>query len=220
MVIKLGMVFEDTAPDFGDIEYDKNNNFILTNSSVVKLITNLTADVCGNAFNIPIGTKALVADTGAIYIYHANDRWYLRESQKFDPDTADDDSIADKGEWKNPETHHSGYCEVKIQHNNENYLLASDEKIVFTIKDFNNNIILSKEMTYIDYMGSGYYVRFYSIMEAKKLHLTVPYGSDCILIVSVFKGNEDITNSFTITNYDFTEWYSKYKPDRPVRGMI
>lgn len=77
-IIKLGMRFDsETAPDFGDIAFDKNKDLVLTSGSEVKLRVNLTRTVCGDVFNIPVGTKAFIVDTGERLIYHDDDTWYI-----------------------------------------------------------------------------------------------------------------------------------------------
>ena len=62
-IIKLGMLFdENAAPDFGDIVRSASGELTLTSSSLSKLTDNLTAAVCGAAFNISAGTQAWVID--------------------------------------------------------------------------------------------------------------------------------------------------------------
>lgn len=204
-VVKLRMVFDDNnVPDFGDITYDKNSNLVLTNSSVIKLITNVVQDVCGHAFNVPVGTKAFVVDTGAVFIYHANDRWYNIKAQQHDPQS-DSSAVADMRDWKNPETYHAGYVQLKVQKNGVNYVLGDDEKIVFTLTDTTaNSTIYSDNLTKNDYMGNGYYAGYLNLAQAKALKYV---GDSYSVSYTVKSGETDITNTFTFSNEEAVQWY-------------
>lgn len=185
-IVKLDMVFDtETMPDFGDITFDKNGNLMLTNSSVVKLITNLTRDVCGAAFNLPVGTQAFVLDTGESYIYHVDDRWYLY------PGSALTDIKY-------------GCLRVCIYSaNGSGYILGDDEKIVFSIINNDNEIVLSKTMLLPHYAGNGIYSYWIDLEDAHTLSKLGGYT----ISVRVYSNGTDITDTLTIQYPAAEEWY-------------
>lgn len=204
MIVKLGMVFEDdTLPDFGDIVYDKNNNLILTNDSLIKLVTNVTRDVCGAAFNVPVGTKATVVDTGAVFVYHANDRWYTLSQQKYNLQ-GDAPAFTDLSRWVDPETYPAGYVQFKLQKNNENYVLGNDETITITLSE-SNSIIYTGVLTKNDYMGNGYYAGYLNPEQAKQVRNL----SEFWITIIVKRGSDDITDTLTISGEDVIQWYDR-----------
>lgn len=208
-IVKLNMIFDTTTmPDFGDITFDKNGNLMLTNSSVVKLITNLTQDVCGAAFNIPVGTKAIVADTGASFIYHANDRWYLSDTNKHNPES-DAPAAADQSFWIHPKKYPAGYVQVKLTNNDVNYILTT-ETITITITA-NSTQILSKTLTKDDYMGDGYYAAIINLNEAKVLNNMPTYT----IGVTIMNNGTDITQNITVSEECVIEWYDKIIKNGP-----
>lgn len=205
-IVVLNMVFDNSrVPDFGNITINKNGDFVLLQEDVFRLVTNLTRDVCGTAFNVPVGQRAVVIDTGAVFVYHANDRWYLNEPRKFyAADTAS--SIAQEEAWKNPERYHAGYVDFKLQKDNANYLL-NDETVTLTVTDKNNNVITEQTITNSNYMGDGYYVAWLNIIEARKLKNLSVTNID----VEIKNGATDITNTFDIPFVELKEWVDEIK---------
>lgn len=83
MIVKFGMMFQDSAPDFGSIEKRDNKSFILLSADISKLNSALTKSGClplmksGSAFTVNSGTTAIVLDKPAVYMYHSGtDTWY------------------------------------------------------------------------------------------------------------------------------------------------
>lgn len=207
MINLLNMYFnENQVPDFGNITVDKNGNFVLLQEDVFRLLTNVTRDVCGTAFNVPIGQRAIVADTGAVFIYHSNDRWYLNEPRRFySADTMA--GIAQEESWKNPEKYHSGCVNFKLQKDNANYLL-NGETVTLTVTDEDNNTIAEQNITKSDYMGVGYYVVWLNMFEARKLKKSHDYIK---ISIEIKDGTTDITNTFDITCIECKEWVDEIK---------
>lgn len=205
MINLLNMYFnENQVPDFGNITVDKNGNFVLLQEDVFRLLTNVTRDVCGTAFNVPTGQRAVVVDTGAVFIYHSNDRWYLNEPRKFyAADTAS--SIAQEEAWKNPERYHAGYVDFKLQKDNANYLL-NDETVTLTVTDKNNNVITEQTITNSNYMGDGYYVAWLNILEARQANHS---KSNITIDIEIMDGETDITSTFDIHFIEIKEWIDK-----------
>lgn len=205
MINLLNMYFnENQVPDFGNITVDKNGNFALLQEDVFRLLTNVTRDVCGTAFNVPTGQRAVVVDTGAVFIYHSNDRWYLNEPRKFyAADTAS--SIAQEEAWKNPERYHAGYVDFKLQKDNANYLL-NDETVTLTVTDKNNNVITEQTITNSNYMGDGYYVAWLNILEARQANHS---KSNITIDIEIMDGETDITSTFDIHFIEIKEWIDK-----------
>ena len=76
-IVKLGMIFDESnVPDFGNIVIDKNGDFALLQTDLPKLLTNVTRNICGSAFNVSVGQNAIVVDTGEVLIYHSDDIWH------------------------------------------------------------------------------------------------------------------------------------------------
>ena len=205
MINLLNMYFnENQVPDFGNITVDKNDNFVLLQEDVFRLLTNVTRDVCGTAFNVPTGQRVVVVDTGAVFIYHSNDRWYLNEPRKFyAADTAS--SIAQEEAWKNPERYHAGYVDFKLQKDNANYLL-NDETVTLTVTDKNNNVITEQTITNSNYMGDGYYVAWLNILEARQANHS---KSNITIDIEIMDGETDITSTFDIHFIEIKEWIDK-----------
>lgn len=204
-IVVLNMVFDNSrVPDFGNITINKNGDFVLLQEDVFRLVTNLTRDVCGTAFNVPTGQRAVVVDTGAVFIYHSNDRWYLNEPRKFyAADTAS--SIAQEEAWKNPERYYAGYVDFKLQKDNANYLL-NDETVTLTVTDKNNNVITEQTITNSNYMGDGYYVAWLNILEARQANHS---KSNITIDIEIMDGETDITSTFDIHFIEIKEWIDK-----------
>lgn len=206
-IVVLNMVFDNSrVPDFGNITINKNGDFVLLQEDVFRLVTNLTRDVCGAAFNVPVGQRAVVIDTGAVFVYHANDRWYLNEPRKFySADTATA-TVGQTEEWKNPERYHAGYVDFKLQKDSTNYLL-NDETVTLTVTDGDNNVITEQTITNSNYMGDGYYVAWLNILEARKLKNLSVTNID----IEIKNGSTDITNTFDIPFVELKEWVDEIK---------
>lgn len=183
-IIKLGMVFdESTAPDFGDIAFDKEHDLILTSPNLPKLVENVTRAVCGAAFNIPIGTRAQCLDTGDVLEYLPDSWHYIRRS------------VATEMRY--------GNLRVVIKKNGANFLLSDDEKIIFSVIS-DNETIISKEMKLIHYSGQGIYAYRLNMEDAHALALL---GSNYTISVAVYSGETDITDTVTIKYPTAEEWY-------------
>lgn len=183
-IIKLGMVFdESTAPDFGDIAFDKDRNFILTSGSLSKLTDNVTKTVCGAVFSVPPGTQAFVVDTGDVLIYHP-DTWRFVK--------------------RNSHTEMKyGVLRVCIKNSGANYVSGENEKIVFSVVS-NSQTVISKEMTLTHYAGQGIYAYRLNMEDAHALSLL---GNNYTASVAVYSGETDITSTLTIEHPSVEEWY-------------
>lgn len=182
-IIKLEMVFDEaTAPDLGDITFDRDRNLVLTHTSKT-LLQNLTYSICGSVFNIPAGTRAVVLDTGEVFEY-IPDKWYRI-------------SGADMSE------HKYGSLKISIKKNGAGYALNENEKIVFSIVS-NGQAVITKNMTLRHYNGNGLYCYRINIEDAHTLH---DLGDDYTISAAVYSGGTDITNTMTLTNKTASEWY-------------
>lgn len=78
IITKLGMEFDSTPPDFGNIERDPFlERFSLLSADIPKL-DNLTQAVCGESFNLHSGAIAIILDQAITYRYfYQTDQWYL-----------------------------------------------------------------------------------------------------------------------------------------------
>lgn len=78
--IKLDIIFEETAPDFGSVERTLNGDLQLLEADKTKLNSMLTRATCtGKNFAevIKAGTSAVVLDNATVWVYHAQtDTWY------------------------------------------------------------------------------------------------------------------------------------------------
>lgn len=205
-VVVLNMIFDNShVPDFGNITVDKNGNFVLLQEDVFRLLTNVTRDVCGTAFNVQVGQKAKVIDTGEVFVYHSNDRWYLNEPRKFYfEDTAL--SISQEESWKNPEKYRAGYVAFKLQKNNEDYLI-SNEDITVTVTNEDSDVITEQSVTNTNYMGNGYYVVWLNIVEARRKKLS----SSITIGIEIMDGETDVTGTFDIPFVELKEWVDEIK---------
>ena len=183
-IIKLEMVFDDesTAPDLGDITFDRDRNLMLTHTSKA-LLQNLTYSICGAVFNIPAGTHAVVLDTGEVFEY-IPDKWYR---------------ISDA----NTSEHKYGTLNISIEKDGAGYALGDDEKIVFSILN-NGQAVITKNITQKHYQGNGLYCYWINIEDAHTLH---DLGDDYTISAAVYSGETDITNTFTIKQTRAREWY-------------
>lgn len=183
-IIKLGMLFgESSAPDFGDIVRSASGELTLTSSSLSKLTDNLTAAVCGAAFNIVSGTQAWVIDTGDVLAYHPDAWHYVSRGRR-------------SGE-------RYGVLTVEIKSGNAGYVLGDDEKIVLSVVS-NAAVVISKELTLMHFRGNGVYGYRLNLEDAHTLH---DLGSNYTVGAEVFRGQTDITGSLTIEDTDASEWY-------------
>lgn len=183
-IIKLGMLFDEiTAPDFGDIVRSASGELTLTNSSLSKLTDNLTAAVCGAAFNISAGTEAWVIDTGDVLAYHPDTWHYVSRGKR-------------SGE-------RYGVLTVEIKSGNAGYVLGDDEKIVLSVVS-NAAVVISKELTLMHFRGNGVYGYRLNLEDAHTLH---DLGSNYTVGAEVFRGQTDITGSLTIEDTYASEWY-------------
>lgn len=183
-IIKLGMLFdESTAPDFGDIVRSASDELTLTSSSLSKLTDNLTATVCGAAFNISAGTQAWVIDTGDVLAYHPDAWHYVSRGRR-------------SGE-------RYGALTVEIKSGNAGYVLGDDEKIVLSVVS-NAAVVISKELTLMHFRGNGVYGYRLNLEDAHTLH---DLGSNYTVGAEVFRGQTDITGSLTIEDTYASEWY-------------
>lgn len=183
-IIKLGMLFdESTAPDFGDIVRSASDELTLTSSSLSKLTDNLTATVCGAAFNISAGTQAWVIDTGDVLAYHPDAWHYVSRGRR-------------SGE-------RYGALTVEIKSGNAGYVLGDDEKIVLSVVS-NATVVISKELTLVHFRGNGVYGYRLNLEDAHTLH---DLGSNYTVGAEVFRGQTDITGSLTIEDTYASEWY-------------
>lgn len=188
-IIKLGMVFdESTAPDFGDISFDREHNLILTSTSLPKLTDNLTRAVCGAPFNIQTGTLANVIDTGAVLIYHPDAWYYVKRSTR--------------------NSEHYGTLSVQVMNDGAGYILseADDEKIVFSVVS-GGQTVLAKEMYLYHYKGNGLYSYKLNLEAAHTIH---DLGENYTTNVAVYRGETDITSTVTINYPDVMEWYDAH----------
>lgn len=183
-IIKLGMLFDEiTAPDFGDIVRSASDELTLTSSSLSKLTDNLTATVCGAAFNISAGTQAWVIDTGDVLAYHPDAWHYVSRGRR-------------SGE-------RYGALTVEIKSGNAGYVLGDDEKIVLSVVS-NAAVVISKELTLMHFRGNGVYGYRLNLEDAHTLH---DLGSNYTVGAEVFRGQTDITGSLTIEDTYASEWY-------------
>lgn len=183
-IIKLGMLFdESSAPDFGDIVRSASGELTLTSSSLSKLTDNLTAAVCGAAFNISAGTQAWVIDTGDVLAYHPDAWHYVSRGRR-------------SGE-------RYGALTVEIKSGNAGYVLGDDEKIVLSVVS-NAAVVISKELTLMHFRGNGVYGYRLNLEDAHTLH---DLGSNYTVGAEVFRGQTDITGSLTIEDTYASEWY-------------
>lgn len=183
-IIKLGMLFDEiTAPDFGDIVRSASGELTLTSSSLSKLTDNLTAAVCGAAFNVTAGTQAWVIDTGDVLAYHPDAWHYVSRGRR-------------SGE-------RYGALTVEIKSGNAGYVLGDDEKIVLSVVS-NAAVVISKELTLMHFRGNGVYGYRLNLEDAHTLH---DLGSNYTVGAEVFRGQTDITGSLTIEDTDASEWY-------------
>ena len=183
-IIKLDMLFdESTAPDFGDIVRSASDELTLTSSSLSKLTDNLTATVCGAAFNISAGTQAWVIDTGDVLAYHPDAWHYVSRGRR-------------SGE-------RYGALTVEIKSGNAGYVLGDDEKIVLSVVS-NAAVVISKELTLMHFRGNGVYGYRLNLEDAHTLH---DLGSNYTVGAEVFRGQTDITGSLTIEDTYASEWY-------------
>lgn len=190
-VIALNMLFdENSCPDFGDITIAKNGDFVLLQEDTAKLLTNVTRNVCGTAFSVPVGQRAVVVDTGEVYVYHADDRWYPNGPQT----------------WKNPEKYHAGYVNFKLRKNNANYVL-NNETVTLKVTDESDHSITEQTVTTANYMGDGYYVVWLNILEARKLKNI----SVTTIDIKIKNGATDITSTFDISCIEIQEWVNEIK---------
>ena len=184
-IIKLGMLFdENAAPDFGDIVRSASGELTLTSSSLSKMTDNLTAAVCGAAFNISAGTQAWVIDTGDVLAYHP-DAWHFvkrnaRKSDKY------------------------GSLQVCVSKNGSSYILDEEnEKIIFSVIS-GGQTVLSKELHLWHYKGNGLYGYSLNLEDAHTIH---DIGKNYTVNVYVYNGETDITATVDITHPDVMEWY-------------
>lgn len=183
-IVKLGMIFDESnVPDFGNIVIDKNGDFALLQTDLPKLLTNVTRNICGSAFNVSVGQNAIVVDTGEVLIYHSDDIWhYIKRG-----------FIKEK---------RYGRLSLIVENNGSAYILDDDEKIVFNIMD-GNNIAISKNLTLIHYCGNGVYSYLLNMEDAGILHQLGNYTIN----IKVYRGDNDITSTLTIEYTDAEEWY-------------
>ena len=84
MIVKLGMSFQnDSCPDFGSMEMDKQNEILhLIGTDVDKLNNLLTRSVCvgtyhADIFSFQSGDVAIVDDVQRAFVYNStSDGWY------------------------------------------------------------------------------------------------------------------------------------------------
>lgn len=182
-IIKLGMLFdESTAPDFGDIAFDRERNIVLTSTSLPKLTDNLTRAVCGETFNIAAGTQAFVIDTCDVLAYHPDAWYYVKRIIRGDTQY--------------------GSLSVELKSGNSMYTLADNEKIVFSVIS-NNETVIRKELTIAHFMGNGCYDYKLNLEDAHTLHDLNNHTVD----VTVYRGSADITDTLTIVRHYEEEWY-------------
>lgn len=182
-IIKLGMLFdENAAPDFGDIVRSASGELTLTSSSLSKLTDNLTAAVCGAAFNIASGTQAWVIDTGDVLAYHPDTWHYVSRGRR-------------SGE-------RYGSLTVEIKSGNAGYVLGDDEKIVLSVVS-DGTTVISKELTLVHFRGNGCYGYRLNLEDAHTLHDL----NDYTISAAIYSGNTDITSTLTIVETDASEWY-------------
>lgn len=194
-IVVLNMVLDsENLPDFGDIAINKDGDIVLLQGDIPLLLNNLTRGVCGDAFNIQVGQKAKIIDTGAVFVYHSNDRWYLSECKKFY-----------FNEWQNPDDNAACCVELRVFQDNAAYVLADDEKIICSvIKKSDNSTAFSKTMIKHHYKGGGYYVYYLTKSEVTNIRSE----NDYTVLVSIVKGDNetDITDNFEIKDVTFMCW--------------
>lgn len=184
-IIKLGMLFdESSAPDFGDIVRSASGELALTSSSLSKLTDNLTAAVCGAAFNVSAGTQAWVIDTGDVLAYHP-DAWHYVSRRK-----------------RSGERY--GVLTVEIKDGNAGYVLGDNERIVLSVVS-EATVVISKELTLVHFRGNGVYGYRLNLEDAHKLYDLS--GSDYTITAEVYREQTDITGSLTIEDTYASEWY-------------
>lgn len=189
-IIKLGMLFdESSAPDFGDIERVNARELSLTSDSLPKLTDNVTRAVCGAAFDLQTGTQALVVDTGAVLVYHPDAWHYVKRARRTDG--------------------HYGSLSVRVQRDGAGYILSEedDEKIVFSVINSGEQVVLSKEMYLWHYKGNGLYSYKLNLEDA---HTIYDLGENYTTSTAVYRGETDITPFVTITYPDVMEWYDAH----------
>lgn len=189
-IIKLGMLFDEgSVPDFGDIERVNARELNLTSDSLPKLTDNVTRAVCGAAFDLQAGTQALVVDTGAVLVYHPDAWHYVKQARRTDG--------------------HYGSLSVCVERDGAGYILSEedDEKIVFSVINSSEQVVLSKEMFLYHYKGNGIYSYKLNLEDAHTIH---NLGKNLTAGIAVYSGETDITSTVTIKYPDVMEWYDAH----------
>lgn len=192
-IVVLNMVLDsENLPDFGDITINKDGDIVLLHEDISLLLNNLTRSVCGDAFNIQVGQKAKIIDTGAVFVYHSNDRWYLSECEKFH-----------FKEWQNIDDVCAGHIELRLMKDGEAYCLEDDEEIVCDVKQKSDDtVVFSKTIQRNRYHGGGYYSCRLTREEADIIRPSSDYYVD----FTVLKDQQDVTASFTISDVYLGNW--------------